>query len=153
VQLTGGGGIYNINNGVIAHDAITFDNATSVITKVHTASNGQTSVSTSTQGEGPLSFKGLFGCAEAYKMCTPDSGPDCVSQASNCPTGNTPSSLFQGSCPGSGNGIEASWTFNVGGPASAMAVPEQVFKAGLISKKVVSWAWYLPMCGTPIHPA
>lgn len=85
-----------------------------------------------------VSFTGLFGWAEACKQCTSSSPANCASQSSDCPTGDAPSSLFQGDCPGSGSSIEAGWTFNVGGPASAMAVPEQAFKAGLISQKVVS---------------
>lgn len=130
--------MYNINNGIVAQDAITFDNATAITTTIHPHSTGPASTETRHTKEGPLGFTGLFGCAEAYKQCTPNSAADCVSTSSDCPAGDAPSSLFQGQCPGSGNGIEAGWTFNVGGPASAMAVPEQVFKAGLISKKVVS---------------
>lgn len=136
LQLTGGGDLFNINNAIVAKDAITFNNATTITTK-YSNNAGTTHVSVQRKAKA-LSFIGLFGCAEAYLTCTPSSPTNCVSDASTCPDGNTPSGLFQGACPGSGSGIEAGWTFNVGGPASAMAVPEQAFKAGLISKKVVS---------------
>ncbi|WIA17710.1 hypothetical protein OEZ85_009227 [Tetradesmus obliquus] len=92
--LTGDPGYYNINNGQIAQDTVTVQNVLS---------------------GGRLSFKGMFGCAEAYI-----------------------------NCPGSGNGIEAGWTFNVGGAPSAMAVPEQIYQAGLISKKVTGICYQRP---------
>jgi hypothetical protein len=117
-QLTGNPGYYNINNGLIAQDTVTVQNVLS---------------------GGPLSFNGFFGCAEAYIKCTP-ADPSWFNQTTQCPAAGSSSSssgLFNGSCPGSGNGIEAGWTFNVGGAPSAMAVPEQIYKAGLISKKVV----------------
>ena len=136
LQLTGGGGVFNINNGIWAKDAITFDKSTTLIT-TRSTHGGRTTVTISKK-QAPLSFTGLFGCAEVYKTCTPDSPADCLNATSECPAGATPSNLFEGGCPGSNNGQEAGWTFNVGGPASAMAVPEQVFIAGLISSKVVS---------------
>lgn len=132
LQLTGGGGISNINNGIVAKDTITWDNATT-LTVVQRSSKGTTQT-TINRKAAAVSFTGLFGCAEAYKQCTSTSAPYCISSASNCPAGATPSDLFQGQCPESGHGIEAGWTFNVGGPASAMAVPEQAYQAGLISK-------------------
>jgi hypothetical protein len=137
--------VYNINNGVFAKDVIAFNNATTLVAVTTatngpdpTAGSGTTQHTDKTHIHQPVSFKGLFGCAEAYKRCTPQSPADCASDASSCPTGDSPSSLLQGECPGSGSGIEAGWTCNVGGPASAVAVPEQAFNAGLISKKVVS---------------
>lgn len=147
--LTGGAGRYNINNGVFAKDAITFNSAATLLIKSDEASSATTTDSTTARHadrhtQQPVSFKGLFGCAEAYKQCTPSSPADCASDASICPTGNSPSSLFQGGCPGSGAGIEAGWTFSVGGPASAVAVPEQAFNAGLISQKVVSACHVVP---------
>lgn len=119
-----------------AKDSIAFNNATTLVS-TYTTTEGTTKVHVD-RTAGAVSFKGLFGCAEAYKQCTSDSAANCVADASNCPVVNTPAALFQGQCPGSGSGVEAGWTFNVGGPASAMGVPEQVFKAGLISKKLVS---------------
>jgi hypothetical protein len=143
--------VYNINNGIVAKDSITFDNATSITTTRYSA-NGHASVTTKATAAA-LSFTGLFGCAEAYKQCTPQSPANCVNQSSDCPEeGAVPSNLFQDQCPGSGSGIEAGWTFNVGGPASAMAVPEQVFKAGLISKKVVSGLLWPSMTAVLIVP-
>lgn len=136
MQLTGGGGISHTNNAILAKDSITFDNVTTLTTTRHHR-NGKSSIRTKAQ-VAPVSFTGMFGCAEAYKQCTPSSPANCASESSNCPAGAAPSTLFQGACPGSGSGIEAGWTFNVGGKASAMAVPEQVLNAGLISKKVVS---------------
>jgi hypothetical protein len=119
LQLTGNPGYYNINNGSIAQDTVTVQNVLA---------------------GAPLSFQGFFGCAEAYIKCTP-ADPSCFNQTTQCPSaaGSSSSSagLFNGSCPGSGNGIEAGWTFAIGGAPSAMAVPEQIYKAGLISKKVV----------------
>jgi hypothetical protein len=117
VQLTGNPGYYSINNGRIGQDNVTVPNVLS---------------------GGRLSFNGMFGCAEAYISCTPEQ-PDCFTNATQCSAaGDSTANLFTGSCPGSGNGIEAGWTFNVGGAPSAMSVPEQIYKAGLISKKVVS---------------
>jgi hypothetical protein len=115
--LTGNPGYYNINNGCIAQDTVTVQNVLS---------------------GGRLSFNGMFGCAEAYIKCTPDQ-PSCFNDTTQCPAaGGSTAGLFDGTCPGSGSGIEAGWTFNVGGAPSAMAVPEQIYQAGLISKKVVS---------------
>jgi hypothetical protein len=117
LQLTGNPGYYNINNGRIAQDTVTVQNVLS---------------------GGQLSFNGMFGCAEADIKCTPQQ-PDCFSAATQCPAaGDSAANLFNGSCPGCNNGIEAGWTFNVGGAPSAMSVPEQIYKAGLIRKKVVS---------------
>lgn len=135
-QLTGGGGDYNIYNAIVAQDTISFGQVTS-LTTYRFYSKGHSSSSVNKK-DTTLSFKGLFGCAEAYKQCTSDSPADCLTASSTCPAGPPASSLFEGTCPESNKGIEAGWTFNVGGPASAMAVPEQAFKAGLISKKVVS---------------
>jgi hypothetical protein len=117
-QLTGNPGYYNINNGLIAQDTVTVQNVLS---------------------GGRLSFQGLFGCAEAYIKCTP-ANPDCFSQKTQCPAAGSSNinDLFNGGCPFSNLGIEAGWTFNVGGPPSAIAVPQQIYQAGLISKKVVS---------------
>ncbi|WIA21667.1 hypothetical protein OEZ85_000838 [Tetradesmus obliquus] len=134
-QLTGNPGYYNINNGLIAHDTVTVQNVLS---------------------GGSLSFPGLFGCAEAYIKCTP-ANPNCFNQTTQCPAaGSSSSNLFDGTCPGSGNGIEAGWTFNVGGAPSAMAVPEQIYQAGLISKKVTGFCYQRPQkdtsCSLPLSP-
>ncbi|WIA21666.1 hypothetical protein OEZ85_000838 [Tetradesmus obliquus] len=133
--LTGNPGYYNINNGLIAHDTVTVQNVLS---------------------GGSLSFPGLFGCAEAYIKCTP-ANPNCFNQTTQCPAaGSSSSNLFDGTCPGSGNGIEAGWTFNVGGAPSAMAVPEQIYQAGLISKKVTGFCYQRPQkdtsCSLPLSP-
>jgi hypothetical protein len=122
LQLTGGAGVSNRNNGIWAQDTFTFDKATSLTTIF--SSRGGVSNATVNRKTAPLSFKGLFGCAEAYKQCTPDSPANCLDVSSECPVGDAPSSLFEGECRGSNNGKEAGWTFNVGGPASAMTMPD-----------------------------
>jgi hypothetical protein len=64
LQLTGGGGIYNINNGVVVKGTIAFNNATTLVTTYNTT-EGKTKVRIDTTS-GPVSFKGLFGCTS---MC------------------------------------------------------------------------------------
>ena len=130
--------MYHVNNGIWAKDTITFDKSTTLISTSSSHADDAHPTAAVRKTKSVLSFTGLFGCAEAYKTCTPDSPADCLNATSECPVGPTPSNLFEGGCPGSNNGKEAGWTFNFGGPASAMAVPEQVFNAGLINNKVVS---------------
>jgi hypothetical protein len=70
-------------------------------------------------------------------MRTPGNPAICVADASDCPVGNTPATLFQGRRLGSSSGIEPSWTFSVGGPAVTVAEPE-AFKAGRLDQNLVS---------------
>jgi hypothetical protein len=93
-----------------------------------------------------ITFKGLFGCSQASISCSAAAG-SCYNAATTCPTAAAGiAALFKGSCPGSGRGLQAGWTFGLpdtvrnGGElaAGALAVPEQLFKAGIITKRVVS---------------
>jgi hypothetical protein len=103
-----------------------------------------------------ISFRGYFGCSQASISCGA-AASSCYNAAITCPTAGAGSAaLFRGSYPGSGRGIQAGWTFslpntvsNGGVPAAGtLAVPEQLFKAGVISKRVVSDVWgKLPLWG------
>lgn len=118
LQAPGTPGTYNIYNGVLAQDTITIRNV--VI-------------------GGPLTFQGKFGCAHSFTRCSYQS---CYDTTTSCPTdysGVLP--MARGTCPGSGNGITAGWSFNVVGASaapSALSVPEQVYRAGLIKQRIVS---------------
>lgn len=121
LQLTGKIGYTNINNGHMAQDTVTINNVVSQPSRALSIPNF------------------LFGCAEAYKQCTPSEPPNCLNTSTTCPAaGQSPAPLFQGLCPGSGQGIEAGWTFSFDDTApSAIGVPQQVFQANLIKKQVV----------------
>jgi hypothetical protein len=91
-------------------------------------------------------FRGYFGCSQASISCGATAS-SCYNTATTCPAAAAGSAaLFRGSCPGSGRGVTAAWTFslpntvsNGGVPtAGTLAVPEQLFKAGVIQKRVVS---------------
>jgi hypothetical protein len=147
-QLTGHGSIYNISNGVVAKDSTAISNATTLGTTYTTIKGKTVRVNKSSD---PSSFTGLIGCAEALNKGTPESTTTCVADASNCYVGSSPATLFQGPCAVSGSGIEAGWTFSVGGPAFAMAVPEQGDKAGLIIREVVSEELISVQCGHTVQ--
>jgi hypothetical protein len=94
-----------------------------------------------------ISFKGYFGCSQASISCNA-AASSCYSTATTCPAAAAGiATLFKGTCPGSGRGLQAGWSFslpntvsNSGVPAAGtLAVPEQLFKAGVVTKRVVSW--------------
>lgn len=88
----------------------------------------------------PLSLNATFACAEAYSYCD-QTNTTCKQSQQTCPASATQTaSLMQGSCLADGNGIEAGWSFSTSAneSASSLALPEQVFRAGLIQQRVVS---------------
>lgn len=106
-----------IHNGVIAQDTITVRN---VLLGSY------------------ITFPGKFGCAHSAKLCTSQS---CYDVVTKCPaTSAAVAPVLKGECPGSGKGIESGWSFvaDEGSEMSALPVPQQMLKAGLIKNKVVS---------------
>lgn len=133
LQLTGGGGVYNINNGIVAQDTITFDKATPwsqprAATKAEPPSLWRRHTL-------PRASQPCLGVLRPTSNARPQALQTAWTSQVAVPLRMPPAAFLRAN-----NGIEAGWTFNVGGPASAMAVPEQAFKAGLISRKVASVA-------------
>lgn len=88
-----------------------------------------------------LSLQAVFACAQATFYCA-QGGSACQLAQQSCPTNTTPQSiLMKGGCVKSRKGVEAGWTFNAGGSASAVALPEQVYRAGLIKNRVLGICW------------
>lgn len=99
-----------------------------------------------------ISFKGYFGCSQASISCGA-AASSCYSDATTCPkTAAGIAPLFQGGCSGSGRGLTAGWSFssnnavsNGGVPAAGtLAVPEQLFRAGAVLKRVMGFCYLQP---------
>ncbi|PRW05907.1 hypothetical protein C2E21_9413 isoform A [Chlorella sorokiniana] len=119
--LTGGTG-FNGNKGVFAKDTITVKNMLS----------------------GSLSFPAAFACAEATWKCS-ETDTSCIQGNQTCPsTAAAASNILKGGCVGDNAGIEAGFTFSLGGRPSAAALPEQVFQSGLIKNRTLGFCWQPP---------
>lgn len=129
--LTGGTG-YNGNKGVFAKDTITVKNMIS----------------------GNLTFAATFACAEARWKCN-ETDTACIQGNQTCPsTAAAAQNILKGGCVGDNSGIEAGFTFSLGGRPSALALPEQVFDAGLIKNRTLGFCWQPPQkdanCSAPL---